>query len=143
MVFEHLPDAVQITSGAHMGRLVGLLGQSHLDLAGHLEVPGPMFWVFQQNRRYARIIMQHGGALAPALTTRLMVQNDELEDAVGPIRPVFCHNNLSRAVFLNDGQRIWLVDWSHGGWNDGLYDLAGLAIHLELDRVAEDEMLRH
>ncbi|MFP6697819.1 MAG: choline kinase, partial [Alphaproteobacteria bacterium] len=46
-------------------------------------------------------------------------------------------------AFLNDGQRIWLVDWSHGGWNDGLYDLAGLAIHLESDRVAEDETLRH
>jgi hypothetical protein len=101
-----------------------------------------MFWVVQQNRRYARIIMQHDAALAPALT-RLMAQNNELEDAVGPIRLVVCHNNHSRAAFLDDGQRIWLVDRSHGGWNDDLYYLAGLAIHLELDRVAEDEMLRH
>jgi thiamine kinase-like enzyme len=100
-----------------------------------------MFWIFQQNRRYARIIMQHGGALAPALT-RLMTQNDGLEDAIGAIRPVFCHNNLSPEAILEDGQRLWLIDWSHGGWNDGLYDLASLATNLGFDHDEGDDLLR-
>ncbi len=147
LVFEDLrgaatADAEALRREAGMRRLVGLLGQCHLDLPGHLEVAGPMFWVFQLNRRYARIIMQHGGALAPELT-RLMAYNDEMESAVGPIRPVFCHNNLGVETILDDGERYWLIDWCHGGWNDGLYDLACLAANLKLDAGAEDEMLRH
>ena len=146
LVFEHLRETATVTAGdlgeaANMDRLIGLLGQCHLDLPGHLEAPGPMFWAFQLNRRYARIIMQHGGALAPALT-RLMALNDELEGAIGAIHPVFCHNNLSAETILDDGQGYRLIDWCHGGWNDGLYDLACLAANLDLGRAAEAEMLR-
>ncbi|MDP7545753.1 MAG: phosphotransferase [Alphaproteobacteria bacterium] len=146
LIFDYLADAGTMAGqalgqGANMDRLMGLLGQCHLDLPGHLEVPGPMFWVFHLNRRYARIIMQHGGRMAPSVA-RLMALNDELETAIGPIQPVFCHNGLTAETILNDGQRIWLVNWEFGGWNDGLYDLASLAANLELEARAADEMLR-
>ncbi len=146
MVFEYIADGARVDAAdlaqeAAMDRLIGLLGQCHLDLPGHLEVPGPMFWVFHLNRRYARIIMQHGGAMASALT-RLMALNDELETAIGPIQPVFCHNDLVAGNILADGRRFWLIDWEYSGWNDGLYDLACMAAHLQLDREVEDEMLR-
>ncbi len=146
MVFEYIADgapvdAADLQQEATMDRLIGLLGQCHLDLPGHLEVPGPMFWVFHLNRRYARIIMQHGGAMAPTLA-RLMALNDELETTIGPIQPVFCHNDLATGHILGDGRRFWLIDWQYGGWNDGLYDLACMAARLELDREVGDEMLR-
>ena len=80
LIFEYLAeatflDAAMLSQDIHMDRLMGLLGQCHLDLPGHLEVPGPMFWVFHLCRRYARIIMQHGGPMAPMIT-RLMTLND-------------------------------------------------------------------
>ena len=145
LIFDYLADATAVDAGrlgqaATMDRLAGLLGQCHLDLPGHLEVPGPMFWVFHLNRRYARIIMQHGGGMAPSVA-RLMTLNDELEAAIGPIQPVFCHNDLAAQNILDDGQRLWLIDWEFGGWNDGLYDLASLAVNLELEAEAADEML--
>ncbi|MBT7755552.1 MAG: choline kinase [Candidatus Magasanikbacteria bacterium] len=145
LIFDHLADAKAMDApvlgqDANLNRLTGLLGQCHLDLPGHLEVPGPMFWVFHLNRRYARIIMQHGGRMAPALT-RLMALNDELETAIGAIRPVFCHNGLTAETILDDGQRVWLINWEFGGWNDGLYDLASLAANLDLERQAADELL--
>ncbi|MBC8240854.1 MAG: phosphotransferase [Alphaproteobacteria bacterium] len=146
LIFDYLADAgimdaAILGEDANMGRLTGLLGQCHLDLPGHLEAPGPMFWVFHLNRRYARIIMQHGGRMAPAITG-LMALNDELESAIGPIQPVFCHNDLVAENILDDGHRFWLVDWEFGGWNDALYDLASLAVNLDLDAAAADEMLR-
>ena len=146
LIFQNLNgsevmEAADLEQEANLDRLVGLLGQCHLDLPGHLEVPGPMFWVFHLNRRYARIIMQHGGALAPSLT-RLMARNDELESVIGPIQPVFCNNNLTPEAVLDDGQRYWLIDWSHGGWNDGLYDLACVAAELDTTPEIEDAMLR-
>ncbi|MBL6951446.1 MAG: phosphotransferase [Alphaproteobacteria bacterium] len=145
LIFEYLADAAQMDAAAlaqdaNMDRFTGLLGQCHLDLPGHLEVPGPMFWVFHLNRRYARIMVQHGGRMAPSVA-RLMALNDELETAIGPIQPVFCHNDLVAEKILDDGQRIWLTDWEFGGWNDGLYDLASLAVNLDLDAAAADEML--
>ena len=153
MVFEYLAgsnviDAAGLEQTVNMDRLIGTLGQCHLDLSGHLEAPGPMFWVFHLNRRYARIIMQHGGAVGSAFGAtgtpvlgRLMAMNDELETAIGAITPVFCHNDLVAENILDDGQRFWLIDWEYGGWNDGLYDLACLAAHLDLGAEMADEML--
>ena len=100
------------------------------------------------NRRYARIIMQHGdtddgafgGNSAPVLG-RLMALNDELETAIGAITPVFCHNDLVAENILDDGVRFWLIDWEYGGWNDGLYDLACLAAHLDLGAEVADALL--
>ncbi len=145
LIFDYLADsttmdAAILVQDANMDRLTGLLGQCHLDLPGHLEVPGPMFWVFHLSRRYARIIMQHGGRMAPAIS-RLMTLNDELENAIGPIQPVFCHNGLMAENILDDGGRLWLIGWEFGGWNDGLYDLACLAANLDLESEAADELL--
>ena len=100
-----------------------------------------MFWVFHLNRHFARIIMQHGGRMALAIT-RLMALNDELETAIGPIQPVFCHNDIVAANILDDGERYWLVNWEFGGWNDGLHDLVSLAANLDLEAEVVDDMLR-
>ncbi len=149
LVFEYLAngnviDAAALEQTAKMEQLIGTLGQCHLDLSGHLEVPGPMFWVFHLNRRYARIIMQHGGTVGDggaSVLTRLMAFNDELETAIGTITPVFCHNDLVAENILDDGGRFWLIDWEYGGWNDGLYDLACLAAHMDLRAELADDML--
>ncbi|MCC7494831.1 MAG: phosphotransferase family protein [Fimbriimonadaceae bacterium] len=37
-----------------------------------------------------------------------------------------CHNDLWANNFLDDGERLWLVDWEFGGLGDGLYDVATL-----------------
>lgn len=145
LVFEYEQAAIEtdadaLTQPENMDRLIGLLGQCHLDLPGRLEVPGPMFWVFHLNRRYARIIMQHSGDLVSALS-RLMALNDELELAIGAIQPVFCHNNLAANTVLDNGERYSLSQWQYGGWNDGLYDLASLAVNLDLDAGVADDML--
>ena len=44
--------------------------------------------------------------------------------AVGPIDLVFGHNDLLPANLLDDGSRMWLVDWDYAGWNSPLFDLA-------------------
>ena len=43
--------------------------------------------------------------------------------------------------FLDDGSRLWLVDWDYAGFNSPLFDLGGLASNNELDPIAEDELL--
>jgi thiamine kinase-like enzyme len=44
--------------------------------------------------------------------------------------PALCHHDLHHLNILDDGGRLWLVDWEYGGRGDPLMDLAGfLAMH--------------
>ena len=38
-----------------------------------------------------------------------------------------CHNDLHHLNLLDDGDRLWIVDWEYGGIGDPLFDLASLA----------------
>ena len=42
---------------------------------------------------------------------------DELERAVGPVDIVFGHNDLLPSNFLDDGKKLWLIDWDYAGFN--------------------------
>jgi len=52
-----------------------------------------------------------------------------------------CHHDLHHLNILDDGDRLWLVDWEYGGRGDPLMDLAGfLAMH-ELSPQATEAFL--
>jgi thiamine kinase len=47
-----------------------------------------------------------------------------------PSHLTLCHNDLHHLNILDDGERLWLVDWEYGGRGDPLFDVAGfLALH--------------
>ncbi|MCH2298320.1 MAG: phosphotransferase, partial [SAR324 cluster bacterium] len=59
--------------------------------------------------------------------SNLITTADKLEKEVGTIDLVFGHNDLLAANFIDDGDRLWLVDWDYAGYNSPLFDLGGLA----------------
>jgi len=48
----------------------------------------------------------------------------------GP-HPVLCHNDLHHLNLVDDGNRLWIVDWEYGGIGDPLFDLASYACQHE------------
>tara|TARA_R110002167_G_scaffold21161_6_gene77100 strand:- start:359 stop:1249 length:891 start_codon:yes stop_codon:yes gene_type:complete len=145
LVLEYLEGARTLTpedirDPSNMERLIGLIGRCHMDLPGYLEVPGPMFWVFQVNRRYARIIAESDARGRERLSGWMAV-NDDLEALAGAINPVFCHNDLLAANILDDGDRLWLIDWEYGAWNSALFDLANMASNSQMPPAQEAELL--
>jgi len=46
-------------------------------------------------------------------------------------RLVPCHNDLHHLNLVDDGDRVWIVDWEYGGLGDPLFDLASLACQHE------------
>ena len=62
---------------------------------------------------------------------------DEAFRLLGQVDVVFCHNDLLAANFIDDGSRLWLVDWDYAGFNSPLFDLANLASHAGLDAEQE------
>ena len=51
-------------------------------------------------------------------------------DPVRRLPLALCHNDLHHLNLIDDGPRLWLVDWEYGGRGNPLFDVAGfLALH--------------
>jgi thiamine kinase-like enzyme len=125
---------------AMLARIVPLIRACHREIPQHFRGPAPIFWVFQVLRDYAARLREDGSRMAPDLP-RLMAAAEVLETAVGPIEPVFGHNDLLAANLIDDGARLWLVDWEYGGFNSALFDLGGLASNNQLSPAQEAWLL--
>jgi thiamine kinase-like enzyme len=61
-----------------------------------------------------------------------------LLDAPIDLRP--CHNDLLNANFIDDGERIRIVDWEYAGMGDPFFDLGNFSVNHDL-APDEDAML--
>ncbi|MBB4195354.1 thiamine kinase-like enzyme [Rhizobium aethiopicum] len=123
-----------------LARVVPLVRACHHDIARHFRGPAMIFWVFHVIRDYAASLKAAGSAYLPLLAT-LLARAETLEEAAGPFDIAFGHNDLLAANFLDDGKRLWLIDWDYAGFNTPLFDLGGLASNNELPESAERLML--
>ncbi len=131
-----------VRAPATFERLLAVVRACHRDVPRHFRGPTPMFWVFQVVRQYAGTLREGESRMLPELE-RFLDLASRLEEAVGPVHIVFGHNDLLAANFLDDGARIWLVDWEYAGFNSPLFDLGGLASNNELSPVQEQWLLEN
>ncbi len=129
-------DEAGVREPANLERIVPLIKRCHLEIPKSLRGPSLVFWVFQVVRDYAGTLRDGGSRSLPKLP-RLLQIAESLENAVGPVRLVFGHNDLLPANFIDDGDRLWLVDWDYAGFNSPLFDLGGLASNNQLDADQE------
>jgi thiamine kinase-like enzyme len=52
-----------------------------------------------------------------------------------------CHNDLLNANFLDDGERLRIVDWEYAGMGDRFFDLANFSINHDLGRNEREALL--
>ena len=121
-------------------RIVPLIRKCHVEVPKHLRGPALIFWVFHVIRDYAATLRMSNSPHS-ALLSDLLDINEKLETAAGPFDIVFGHNDLLAANFLDDGARLWLIDWDYAGFNTPLFDLGGLASNNGLDAAQETELL--
>jgi thiamine kinase-like enzyme len=129
-----------IRDPANLERLVDMVRRCHRDIPQYLRGPAAMFWVFHVVRDYTHTLSE-GGSRHDHLLPGLLARAKQLESAVGPIDVVFGHNDLLAANFIDDGKRLWLVDWDYAGYNSPLFDLGGLASNSELSREQAEKAL--
>lgn len=121
-------------------RIVPLIRQCHRDMPKFFRGSAAIFWVFHVVRDYAGAL-KDGGSIHLPLIPALLQKAALLEQAAGPFEIVFGHNDLLAANLLDDGERLWLIDWDYAGFNTPLFDLGGLASNNELSPEAEKAML--
>ncbi len=134
-------SAKDIRQADHLIEIIDLIKRCHRDIPGVFRGPALVFWVFQVLRDYALTLHEGHSNWLPDLETLKEIAR-KLENDVGEIELVFGHNDLLAANFLNDGHRIWLIDWDYAGFNSPLFDLGGLASNNEFTRDEEMFLLR-
>lgn len=121
---------------ATIERIVGLIKRVHTEIPRHLRGPALIFWVFHVIRDYAASLRELGSPHVGRLPA-LLDHAERLEREVGAIELVYGHNDLLASNLIDDGNRLWLIDWDYAGFNSPLFDLGGLASNNELSPEQE------
>jgi thiamine kinase-like enzyme len=122
-------------------RVVDLVRRCHRELPGHLRGPVLTFWPFHVLRDYAATLRQ-GRSRWLAEVPRLIATAERVERELGPTEVVFGHNDLLPSNLIDDGARLWLIDWDYAGFSTPVFDLANLATNAELEPDEERILLR-
>jgi thiamine kinase-like enzyme len=116
---------------ANVERLAALLKQCHTTVGRHLRGPVNAFWVFHVIRDYVGLI---------SADRRYLDAADRLEQAQVALPIVLGHHDLLPGNFIDDGRKIWLIDWEYGGFGTAMFDLANLSSNGAFG-LAEDSAL--
>lgn len=134
-------SAADFAKAAVLAAAVDLVARAHREIPQHFRGPAMLFWVFQVLRDYTARLQDEGSHYLPLLA-ELLLEANLLEAAVGQVDLVFGHNDLLPANFIDDGARLWLIDWDYAGFNSPLFDLGGLAANNGLTMAQERLMLQ-
>ncbi len=130
-----------IRDPARLERIIRLIRTYHRGIGAHHSGPVLAFWVFQVNRSYINMLRKSANILQDQLN-RLSLYCETLEAQLGPVDIVFSHNDLLAANLIDDGSRLWILDWDYAGMNTPLFDLANLSSNNELSPAQDEQILR-
>lgn len=125
---------------ANIPRLAPLLRACHHKVGEHLAGPPNFFSVFHVIRDYARTIRAADSPFA-ADVPRYLEANRTLEVAQAPMPIVFGHHDLLPGNVIDDGQRLWLIDWEYGGFGTAMFDLANLSANGAFGEAEDSALL--
>jgi thiamine kinase-like enzyme len=92
------------------------------------------FDMFTRQERYRRVVADHGFALPASYDDHAEAWADVrrvLTATAGPTVP--CNNDLLAGNFIDDGERVWLIDYDYSGNNDPCFELGNTSTECEFD----------
>ena len=106
--------------------IIPLIKKIHYEIPKNLYGQSVIFWVFHVIRNYVKFLRVNESKHSRILSD-LILKSELLEKKASPYEIVFGHNDLLPANFLDDGYRLWIIDWEYAGYNTPLFDLGGLS----------------
>ena len=100
------------------------------------------FELFAMIDDYLRILDERKAQLPPGYA--------EVVDSAAPLRAALqlnpaplapCHCDPLCENFLDDGERMWIVDWEYSGMNDPLWDLGDLSVEAGFNEAQDAQMM--
>ena len=124
----------------NLNKIVPIIRKIHDEIPNKLSGQPQIFWVFYVIKYYSNYLLNNNSSHI-SLIPSLLKKAEKLEKLSSPREILFGHNDLLAANFLDDGSKIWVVDWEYGGFNDPLFDIGGLSSNNDLDENLENEVL--
>jgi thiamine kinase-like enzyme len=128
-------SAADLRSGAYLERIAAACRQLHA---------GPRFRddfdMFSLQRFYLSIVNERGYRLPDGYVEFTPhVARIRAALSASPTPTVPCNNDLLAENFLDDGKRLWLIDYEYSGNNDPCFELGNIwsESDLDLDQLAE------
>ena len=122
--------------------IILLIRKVHKEIPKKLNGQSFIFWVFHVIRHYSNYLENNKSKYSSMLSD-LLTKSQILEEKSSPYEIVFGHNDLLPANFLDDGNRLWLIDWEYAGYNTPLFDLGGLSSNNNFNHKEEIFLLEN
>ena len=124
----------------NLEKIIPVIKKIHNEIPNFLSGQPAIFWVFHVIKYYANFLRSNHSIHQNKIDD-LLLKASKLEKLSSPREIVFGHNDFLAANFLDDGFKIWVVDWEYGGFNDPLFDIGGLASNNDFKQDLEKEAL--
>ncbi len=100
------------------------------------------FELFAMIEEYKALLAKRGATL-PEGYDAVVAQAGAVRAALdaAPLELAPCHCDPLCENFLDDGQRMWIVDWEYSGMNDPWWDLGDLSVEAGFDAAQDAELL--
>jgi thiamine kinase-like enzyme len=131
--------AEEIGKEENIKRVVGSIKAYHA-----LEYFPGSFSPFRVAEEYAKTARSFNVQL-PDMIDWYLDTSREIEKAMyahEPLIPRPCHNDLLNGNFIDDGERIRILDWEYAGMGDIFFDLGNFAIQHEFNDEQDETLLR-
>ena len=135
---ETLPPARLRTDAGSLQRAAAALRRLHDNASAFARE----FHVFDIADRYVRLLDQRGsplGADQRVLVGDVGAIRPVLQEHPVPLRP--CHCDPSGGNLIDDGTKVWLIDWEYSAMNDPMWDLAYLSVEADFDPALDRRLL--
>lgn len=120
------------TAAVHEARTITRVADSIRRFHEGPPIPG-IFVPFRIGEAYRALAAARGVAIpAEYEEARARVRQIERAFLENPVEMRPCHNDLLNANFLDDGNRIRIVDWEYAGMGDPFFDLGNFSVNHEL-----------
>jgi thiamine kinase-like enzyme len=101
------------------------------------------FDMFRLTEFYLRVVDERDIAIPDGYRERATaVAAIERALAAHPMTTVPCHNDLLAENYLDDGERLWIVDYEYSGNNDSTFELGNTAQELGFDEARQEALCR-
>jgi thiamine kinase-like enzyme len=95
-------------------------------------IPG-LFVPFRIVEAYRALALARGVPIPPEYELAMSIaRRIELAFLASPVELRPCHNDLLNANFIDDGERIRIVDWEYAGLGDPFFDLGNFSVNHDL-----------
>ena len=99
------------------------------------------FNMFRLTEHYLRVVDERSIRCPDGYRDALPdVARIEAALAARPLPTVPCHNDLLAENYLDDGSKLWIVDYEYSGNNDPTFELGNTAQELGFDAARQEEL---